>query len=71
VRAKIKLEGELPSPFAPPSGCPFHPRCPFCRPPICVEQRPPLMPAGPTLHACHGVALGWIPDTPEVTPLTA
>ena len=71
VRAKIKLEGELPSPFSPPSGCPFHPRCPFCRPPICVEQRPPLMPAGPTLPACHGVALGWIPETPDGVPLSA
>jgi dipeptide transport system ATP-binding protein len=71
-RAKIKLEGELPSPFAPPSGCPFHPRCPFCRAPICVEVRPPLMPKGATLHACHGVAEGWIPDMPEVAvPLNA
>ena len=70
-RTKIKLEGELPSPFNPPSGCPFHPRCPFSRPPICVEERPPLMRKGATLHACHGVAQGWIPETPEVTPLSA
>ena len=61
-RAKIKLEGELPSPFNPPSGCPFHPRCPFARAPICTEVRPPLMPSGPSLHACHGVAEGWVPE---------
>ena len=71
VRRKIKLEGELPSPFAPPSGCTFHPRCPFCRPPVCTEVAPPLYRAGPTLHACHGVEQGWIPETPEVTPLSA
>jgi dipeptide transport system ATP-binding protein len=70
-RTKIKLEGELPSPFNPPSGCPFHPRCPFARSPVCVEERPPLMRKGATLHACHGVAQGWIPETPEVTPLSA
>ena len=70
-RAKIKLEGELPSPFNPPSGCPFHPRCPFCRAPVCVVERPPLMPKGATLHACHGVAQGWIPEMPEVAPLSA
>ncbi|HST35495.1 MAG TPA: dipeptide ABC transporter ATP-binding protein, partial [Allosphingosinicella sp.] len=45
-RAKIKLEGELPSPFDPPGGCPFHPRCPYVRAPICTEQRPELMRAG-------------------------
>jgi oligopeptide/dipeptide ABC transporter ATP-binding protein len=26
-----RLAGEMPSPIAPPSGCPFHPRCPFTR----------------------------------------
>ena len=26
-----RLEGELPSPLAPPPGCPFHPRCPAVR----------------------------------------
>src|SRR5687768_6456429 len=71
VRAKVKLEGELPSPFAPPSGCTFHPRCPFCRRPICVEVLPPLMRAGATLHACHGVAQGWIPEMPELATVSA
>jgi dipeptide transport system ATP-binding protein len=61
-RPKIKLEGELPSPFDPPDGCPFHPRCPYARAPVCTEIRPELMRAGPTLHACHGVAQGWVPD---------
>jgi dipeptide transport system ATP-binding protein len=58
-RTKVKLEGELPSPFNPPSGCTFHPRCPYCRRPVCVEVVPPLYEAGPTLHACHGVEAGW------------
>jgi dipeptide transport system ATP-binding protein len=71
VRAKIKLEGELPSPFNPPSGCPFHPRCPYARAPVCVEVPPPLFRAGPTLHACHGVEQGWVPEMPEVAPLNA
>jgi dipeptide transport system ATP-binding protein len=71
VRAKIKLEGELPSPFFPPSGCPFHPRCPFSRAPVCVEVRPELTRSGATLVACHGIEQGWIPETHEVAPLTA
>jgi len=71
-RSKIKLEGELPSPFDPPDGCAFHPRCPFARAPTCVKERPPMMREGVTLHACFGVAEKWIPDTPEVAaPLSA
>jgi dipeptide transport system ATP-binding protein len=70
-RQKIKLEGELPSPFNPPGGCPFHPRCPYRRAPICLETRPELMRLGESLHACHGVAQGWIEDPPEAVAISA
>jgi peptide/nickel transport system ATP-binding protein len=47
------LKGEMPSPLAPPSGCPFHPRCPSAMP-ICKEQEPPAANIG-RAHwaACH------------------
>jgi len=35
------LQGEVPSPAAPPPGCPFHPRCPFATD-ICKQKMPPL-----------------------------
>ena len=38
---RMILHGEMPSPAAPPSGCPFHPRCPF-RIMICDLQGPLL-----------------------------
>ncbi|MFN3689104.1 ABC transporter ATP-binding protein [Salinarimonas sp.] len=52
-RAFTALEGEIPSPLAPPPGCHFHPRCPhaFAR---CKTDRPALKPIGPgRLSACH------------------
>ena len=38
-REIIKLQGDLPSPVEPPSGCHFHPRCPH-RMPVCGETYP-------------------------------
>jgi peptide/nickel transport system ATP-binding protein len=41
-RARIRLEGEIPSAADPPSGCVFHTRCPRYLGAICDEQEPPL-----------------------------
>ena len=43
-RHKIRLVGEPPSPINPPSGCRFHPRCPFTKD-ICTKQEPPMIEA--------------------------
>ncbi|HSG94427.1 MAG TPA: peptide ABC transporter ATP-binding protein [Afifellaceae bacterium] len=62
-RAKIKLEGELPSPFDPPPGCAFHPRCLYARD-ICRAERPHLAGVDGADVACHGITEGWI-DEPQ------
>jgi peptide/nickel transport system ATP-binding protein len=41
----IEARGSAPSLVSPPSGCRFHPRCPFAMP-ICGEQQPPDIPIG-------------------------
>ncbi|MDX6572539.1 MAG: peptide/nickel transport system ATP-binding protein [Gaiellales bacterium] len=52
-RERIVLEGDVPSPINPPSGCHFHPRCRYATE-ICVTQEPPLVPhVGGHLAACH------------------
>jgi oligopeptide/dipeptide ABC transporter ATP-binding protein len=40
-RKRIMLEGDVPSPINPPTGCRFHPRC-WLRIPVCVDVIPPL-----------------------------
>ena len=52
--ARIRLEGEIPSPLNPPPGCIFQTRCPRKLGAICEEQEPALADAGAG-HAirCH------------------
>ena len=52
-RERIVLEGDVPSPINPPSGCRFHPRCRYATE-ICSQVDPPLADYGNGhLAACH------------------
>jgi oligopeptide transport system ATP-binding protein len=52
-RQRILLAGDVPSPIHPPSGCPFHPRCPVAEA-RCKTEVPPLRELAPGhLAACH------------------
>lgn len=53
-RPPVGLQGQVPSPSDPPSGCPFQTRCPVKIGSICETQRPALVPLGSGRSvACH------------------
>ncbi len=52
-RERIVLQGDVPSPVTPPSGCRFHPRCRYATE-ICSQEEPPLVDHGHGhMAACH------------------
>ena len=61
---RVRIAGDIPSAFNPPSGCRFHTRCPYVMP-VCKDLVPPLVEAAPGHQvACHLV-------TPPSTGLPA
>jgi oligopeptide transport system ATP-binding protein len=64
-RQRLVLEGDVPNPINPPSGCWFHPRCPRFRPGRCDVDEPALTPFGAGhVAACHFPLDRW-PMTPD------
>lgn len=53
-RERILIDGDLPSPANPPTGCRFHTRCPFAKPEKCATEVPQLRQLAPDHEvACH------------------
>ncbi len=63
-RKRIVLPGDPPSPMNPPTGCPFHPRCPYVIE-ACKAQVPPLIDWGEK----HFAACIRVPEINEVGPV--
>ena len=63
-RQRTPVGGEVPSPITPPSGCTFHPRCPFATERCRAELPLPRVTDNSALVACHGVEEGRVPEGP-------
>lgn len=65
---RIILEGDVPSPANPPSGCVFHPRCRYAAD-VCQREIPPLVEIGPNraarCHFAHELELQGVVNVPS------
>lgn len=71
--SQIVLEGDVPDPANPPSGCAFHPRCRYAQD-ICRAQVPPLRAVDGVEAACHfadSLKLAGVAETIAPTPAAA
>ncbi len=63
---RIVLQGDIPSPSNPPSGCRFRSRCPVAEA-ICANEEPPLETQGPGHRtACHFASVGPLAMTNQI-----
>ncbi|MCJ0764956.1 ABC transporter ATP-binding protein [Variovorax terrae] len=58
-RARTPVQGEVPNPLNPPTGCAFHPRCPQANA-RCKSERPVLLALHGVKVACHAVEEGRV-----------
>jgi peptide/nickel transport system ATP-binding protein len=67
-RPRTPVAGEVPNPLDPPTGCAFHPRCPWANE-RCKRERPEFKPS-PTggKVACHAVEERRLPEARAVPP---
>ncbi len=59
-RSRTPVQGEVPNPLNPPTGCSFHPRCPLANE-RCKTERPQLLAINGVQIACHAVQEGRQP----------
>jgi oligopeptide transport system ATP-binding protein len=72
TREQLVLEGDVPNPINPPSGCWFHPRCPRFHAGHCDVEEPPLHPFGHGhAAACHYPLERWPMTAEEIATRSA